>query len=340
MTLLVRLRERLARGIRHRVTLLGAMILAMLLASGMLAFTTNQNAFFLLFSLLLAAVMVSSFLNRLVLAGLAAEISLAPHPVAGEAVPVVLLLRNTKSFLGSYALEVRPEGARPMQIPVLGPGAQYRHEFLLTWPRRGKPAPLEVILETRFPFGFSVRRAHLRVEVPGVIYPSLEEKPGHREILERALVAESAGHAAEESEFSHLRQYQEGDPFRHIAWAATARQAAGEGPLVSAQVRTAATGWRLWLDGGSPYWEEAVQLAAYLVWNLHYKKREFVFAGPAEIPVNTAADTYTVLKLLAELDADPGCTLPNDSSLFVISYRPGFLPPPVGASDSPETRGR
>ena len=59
-------------------------MVALLFASGILALSTTQNVFFLLFSLLLGSSLISSFVNRLMLAGLVVKLELPEHPVAGE----------------------------------------------------------------------------------------------------------------------------------------------------------------------------------------------------------------------------------------------------------------
>jgi uncharacterized protein (DUF58 family) len=329
MTLLLRLRQRISEGFRHRVTLLGAMVLALLLSTGMLAFTTAQNAFFLLFSLLLASVMVSSFVNRLMLAGLTAEIELPPHAAAGNPLHVRFRLRNNKSWLASFALEViAPQGSR-FHLPLLSARGASSSAFSFQWPSRGRQAPMDFHLETRFPFGFSIRRAKVRVNVPGELYPPLTELPGHREVLEEILKRQRAERLSGAEEFSHLRGYQAGDAARQIAWAASARLAALEAPLVRVNTGESGAGLRIRLDLATPHFEAAVQLAAYLVWELQHRNEEFVFlSGHQEFPVLGPLDAYTVLKHLANVAADPSAAIPHDHAVYVLTYRPGFLPAP------------
>ncbi len=326
MTLLLRLRKKLSEGIRHRVTLLGAMVLALLLSSGLLAFTTSQNAFFLLFSLLLAAVMVSSFLNRLMLAGLRAELEMPPHPMASEFIPVCLILSNHKSWLASFALEIKTPQGRSLHLPVLPAGARFTGSFHHIWFLRGKPAALEFTLETRFPFGFSIRRTKLRVEVPGVIYPDMREQPGFAEVLEELVRRQTAARFGGNEEFSHLREYVAGDAARQIAWGASARRQVFEAPLVRVNMGEERAGLRIRLDLGTPYLESMVRLAAYLVWELQYKNLEFVFlVGGEEFAVGRAADAYTVLKYLATVMADPKAPIPHEPAVFLLSRRAGWL---------------
>ncbi len=327
MTLLLRLRQRIAQGIRHRVTLLGAMMLALLLASGMLAFTTSQNAFFLLFSLLLASILISSFINRLMLAGLTAEIEVPPHSMAGRELEVKLILRNGKSWLPSFALEAKLPTGASLHVPMLQARGAVALTFPQRWLVRGKPDPLTLDLQTRFPFGFSIRRTRIRVPVAQALYPSVDAEPGFDEVLKSLLRHTRRDSFAGSEEFSHLRNYIPGDPARHIAWSASARLPEFAQPLVRAHQSESGDRLRLRLDLHPYLFEQSVKLAAYLVWELQYENQEFVFySGADTFPVLATLDSYTVLKHLALVEPDATAPIPDDASAFLISCRLGALP--------------
>lgn len=324
MTLLLRLRQRIAQGIRHRVTLLGAMILALLFASGMLAFTTSQNAFFLLFSLLLASILISSFINRLMLAGLTAEMELPPHSMANRELDVKLILRNSKSWLPSFALEAKLPTGSSLHVPILHAHASVAMTFPYTWLTRGKPDPLTVDLQTRFPFGFSIRRTRIRIPIAQPLYPCVDGEPGFADALKQVLRQTRRDSFSGSEEFSHLRSYIPGDPARQIAWSASARLPEFAEPLVRAHQSESGDRLRLRLDLNPYLFEQSVKLAAYLVWELQYKNQEFVFLSGADtFPVLATLDSYTVLKHLALVEPDASAPIPDDASAYLISCRLG-----------------
>lgn len=337
MTLLLRLRQRIAQGIRHRVTLLGAMILALLLASGMLAFTTSQNAFFLLFSLLLASILISSFINRLMLAGLTAEIELPPHAMAHRELDLKLILRNGKSWLPSFALEAKLPNGSSLHVPMLQASSSVALSFPHRWLQRGKPDPLTVDLQTRFPFGFSIRRTRIRIPIAQALYPPVDAESGFEDAYKLLLRQTRHQSFAGSEEFSHLRLYVPGDPARHIAWSASARLPEFSAPLVRAHQSSSGDRLRLRLDLHPYLFEQSVKLAAYLVWELQYNNHEFVFfCGPDTFPVLSTLDSYTVLKHLALVEPDASATIPDEVSAFLISCRLGLASSAGPVSQHPQ----
>lgn len=337
MTLLLRLRQRIAQGIRHRVTLLGAMILALLLASGMLAFTTSQNAFFLLFSLLLASILISSFINRLMLAGLTAEIELPPHAMAHRELDLKLILRNGKSWLPSFALEAKLPNGSSLHVPMLQASSSVALSFPHRWLQRGKPDPLTVDLQTRFPFGFSIRRTRIRIPIAQALYPPVDAENGFADVYKLLLRQTRHQSFAGSEEFSHLRPYVPGDPARHIAWSASARLPEFSAPLVRAHHSSSGDRLRLRLDLHPYLFEQSVKLAAYLVWELQYNNHEFVFfSGPDTFPVLSTLDSYTVLKHLALVEPDASATIPDEVSAFLISCRLGLASAASPVSQHPQ----
>lgn len=306
------LRARIEEGIRHRVTPLGAMMLVLFFASGVLAFATGQNVFFLLFSLLLASILISSFINRLMLAGLEIKADLPEHACAGEPVHGALELNNTKAWVATFGLSIKGDGANELQVPVL----QGRAFVPWTWefPRRGKPGPATFELATRFPFGFSVRRVRVRVDFDRTILPPIAEADGFREILESLAAQADAARRLAGPEFSHLRDYVPGDSLRRIAWPATARRQA---PVVREHEEESEGHLLLAIDRGSPDFERLVHLAAYLVWELALRRIPFVFETDVPVRVEEERDAYRVLSWLALVQPDPASpAAPGDGRLL------------------------
>jgi uncharacterized protein (DUF58 family) len=326
--LLGKVRARIAEGIRHRITPLGAMMLTLLFSSGVLAVTTSQNVFFLLFSLLLASILISSFVNRLMLAGLELRLQLPAHATESTPARCILTMRNRKTWLDSFALELAvPNGAR-FHLPCVSAGAAAPLALEMSWPARGVPPPILVDVSTRFPFGFSIRRATVKVPVTEPLYPSIREREGFAAVLRSLESRAGLGAAAASQEFSHLRAYQPGDRQRDVAWRQSAR---GAGLMVRERMSHGEEQLRLWLDLGAVDAEKFIRLAAYLVWELHYKNCKFVLAWAGEeFSIRERADAYTVLKALALAPVRPNAAMPNDPSQFILSDRFGHLLLPNG----------
>ncbi len=325
-----RLLERWREGVRHKITPLGAMMVALLVASGTLALATAQNVFFLLFSLLLASILISSFVNRLMLAGLGLRFEVPAHPMAGEALPCILTIRNEKRWLSSFALEVVVPVGRRFHLPCVAGAGSAEVAVDVTWMRRGVPPPVTVELSTRFPFGFSVRKARVRATMTQAVYPSIAARPGFADVL-TTVRNYAGGRGAMEPEFSHLRDYVAGDDRRRIAWGKSAARL--DWIVRETQGLTEARP-RLWFDTGSPDFERLVELAAYLTWELCYQGMAFEFAvGHTVVSVMERSDAYTVLKLLAEIAPAP-IELPyDDQNLFILSLRDGLISLP-GATEA------
>lgn len=305
-----RIRERWQEGIRHRVTPLGAMILALLFASGILAFTTLQNVFFLLFSLLLGSILISSFVNRLMLAGLELRLDLPSHAMAGESVSATLFIHNTKTGLPSFALEILAPVNRRFYIPIVQSRGTSQLPVEVVWNHRGQPEPILVELSTRFPFGFSVRRTRVSVPVRGLLYPSIRPKPGFREELDRLVRLTQAAQRAGSEEPDQLRDYQPGDSWRQLAmrpsaragrWIVRTAQSAVEGALAFT------------IDPAAADFESTVNLAAYIVWELHAQQITFDLHLPDHIyRVDSPTAAYAALNALALTD---------------VGYFHGYAPP-------------
>ena len=318
-----RFRERWNEGIRHRITPLGAMIVALLLASGILAFATSQNVFFLLFSLLLASILISSFVNRLMLAGLGVHLELPLHPLAGEALPCVLTVENEKKWLASFALELSVPVGRRFHLPCVSAGGRASVAMDVTWERRGVPAPVTVELSTRFPFGFSLRKARVMAAMGRAIYPSILARPGFGEVLAAARMRAAGLSGSAEPEFSHLREYVAGDDRRRIAWG---KSASGPDWIVKQMSGRQEERLRLSFDLGSRDFELLVCLAAFLTWELCCQGVAFDFElGGAVVRVGERNDAYTVLRVLAEV-APKATEVPHyEQSIFLLSLRDGCL---------------
>src|SRR6202042_1361997 len=94
------------RRIRYRVTSGGALFMLALALTGAGAFLSGNNLLFLVFAAMLALILVSGFLSRLVLSGLELELLLPEHVSARVATPARIRLRNVKRLTSSFSIEL------------------------------------------------------------------------------------------------------------------------------------------------------------------------------------------------------------------------------------------
>jgi uncharacterized protein (DUF58 family) len=316
------------------------MMMVLLLSTGVLAFSTGQNVFFLLFSLIASSILLSSVVNRLMLAGLRLELELPEHVCAGQPVEVTLTLRNTKEWVTSFALDLQTGQGLRFSLPALEPLGRMSFRFAVVFPRRGYPAPEVIDLSTRFPFGFSKRITRVHVLASRPLYPSISPQQGFPAIVSGLRQSLASERASGSHDFSHLRDYQPGDSLKHVAWAASARRDA----LLVKSFNGEATGEALlYFDRSSPEFERLVDLAASIVWELHFQKDPFVFlSDEGRWPVRDTMEAYAVLRYLALVEALADESLnPHPFPVArsaVLSFRHGALALPDTPAPSAERR--
>ena len=302
-------------------------MLSLLFACGVLAFATGQNVFFLLLSLLLSSILISSFVNRLMLAGLELRLELPEHVMAGEPVAATLLVENQKIGLPSFALEIIAPVDRRLHIPVVGSRSTGELPVEAVWSQRGQPNPIVVTLSTRFPFGFSIRRTLVSVPVRGLVYPSIRPQPGFQSYVEQLCSPASGFNKTGQDEPDLLRDYEPGDDWRRLAMRPSAR--AGRW-IVRARNRAEDESLHFALDPRTPDWEATIDLAAYLIWELHARGVTFELHLPTmTLRVDSLAAAYQGLRLLAVLSREECASFCPPQSVPLLRFPPET--PPLAA---------
>ena len=128
------------------------------------AVNTGNNLLFLILACLLAGILISGVLSRIVLTGMELKFDLPEHIFAEQPVLAEVELRNEKQIWPSFSLRVigeRPKNKLPAQIlscPVFFPYiprlSAARQKVELRFPRRGVYRQDAFGIRTRFPFGF------------------------------------------------------------------------------------------------------------------------------------------------------------------------------------------
>jgi uncharacterized protein (DUF58 family) len=220
----------------------GGVFLVIIIVVGFAAWNTGNNLLFLVFSLLCSTLFVGWFAARASLRDLTVSARFPDHIFAGEAAPVIVILRNTKRLLPSFSILVEARGPsslltaqKPRRRKLFSKrllayftyvphhaAAEQRVDQL--FPERGHVLINGFELSTRFPFGFFRRRRRLRARnVDILVYPKPEVISDDLHLLpmyagRMASVRRGAGH-----DLFSLRDYQQQDDLRHIDWKATAR---------------------------------------------------------------------------------------------------------------------
>src|SRR6267142_4773026 len=219
----------------------GGVFLVIIVVVGFAAWNTGNNLLFLVFSLLCSTLFVGWVAARASLRDLNVSARFPDHIFAGEAAPVIVILRNTKRLLPSFSILVEargpslPSAQKPRRRKLFSKrllayftyvphhaAAEQRVDQL--FPERGHVLINGFELSTRFPFGFFRRRRRLRARnVDIIVYPKPEVIGDELHLLpmyagRTPSLRRGAGH-----DLFSLRDYQPQDDLRHVDWKATAR---------------------------------------------------------------------------------------------------------------------
>ena len=213
-------------GMHQRITRAGLLFTFVILLVGLAAFASANNLLFLLVAALLATLLISGFISRLGLAGLELDIELPEHIPARRKITAQLVLKNKKRWAPSFSLHLTgaPESGMTgsLYVPVLAGNSTLREPVELVFAERGLYRENAFFFTSRFPFGFTQRRAHVRLAREILVYPSIDPQPGFEEILsavagEIELAQRGRGH-----DFYRIRPYEVLESSRHVDWKATA----------------------------------------------------------------------------------------------------------------------
>lgn len=325
--ILNRVRAAIRRSVRYRITSGGALYFFAVLLVGFASFLTANNLLFLVFSAMLAILLVSGFLSRLMLSGLELELLLPNHVWARTAAPARLRLRNLKRFTPSFSIELSgqrsalseapPILTAPVYFPVV-PGLTTAEASVdVTFPHRGRHKENVFQIATRFPFGFLRKTTTLELQRETLVYPAPRPFPEAAEVLNRLEAGEvNAAARGTGHDFYRIRPYEPGDSARHIDWKSSARTSAAHVREFSREENTLV---EVILDrrteaGSSARFEMAVERCAFLISRLAetesgllFSAQGFTFAAAEE------DDFYVILKYLARVE--PLITVTSGASI-------------------------
>jgi uncharacterized protein (DUF58 family) len=318
----------LAYQIDYRLTRDGIIYLAAVFILVLAAVNTGNNLLFLILACLLAGILVSGVLSRVVLTGIELKFDLPDHIFAEQPVLAEIELRNAKQIWPSFSLRVVGESkkapaeilTRPVFFPYLPRSSATRQKVELRFPRRGVYRQDAFGIRTRFPFGFFEKTRRVESQIEIAVYPRVEPADQFYEVLpllsgEMASYFRGRGH-----ELHSLRDYLPTDSARFVDWKVTAkagrmmvREFAREDerrvmlvldpfmgpPRVESGERAAAE--------HAERFERAVAMTACIAWHFHEIRSVMQFRTDRFVtPMAPAAEMiYSALRELALIQPDP-----------------------------------
>jgi len=323
--------------IRYRITRGGLLFLLALLLTGAGAFLSANNLLFLVFSSMLALLLVSGFLSRLVLAGLELELALPEHVSAGTPTPAVVSLRNLKFLTPSFSIELTGRAdplnstpsilRKPVYFPLVPGRGKIESRIQVTFPRRGRHHDNLFVLSTKFPFGFLRKSARVALHRETIVYPSLEPLPETELLLEDVTGEVEGLRRGAGLDFYRIRPYETTDSARLVDWKSTAHTGDLQVREFSRDEQRAV---EIYLDRRAPqqsleWFERAVAQCAFLVWQLTDREIGVTLRSQNKaLTIPEDADVHAALRYLALVEPllVGGSELPerplDSSSLHVV----------------------
>src|SRR5260370_20344562 len=174
--------------IDYRLTREGLVYLGGVFVVAVAALNTGNNLLFMILASLLAGVLISGFLSRLVLSGVDVRLELPEHIFAGRPIMAIAELHNTKQTMPSFSVLLVSEDnqktekqtatkaapnilARPVYIPHVPHQQTGRQSVELPFPRRGIYRQEAPGVRTKFPFGFLQKTRRGDCETDAFAYP-------------------------------------------------------------------------------------------------------------------------------------------------------------------------
>lgn len=302
---------------RQQITLSGLIFTGATALVGLAAFASANNLLFLLLAALLATMLISGFVSRLGLAGLELHVQVPEHVAARRPVHGRLVVRNRKLLSPSFSVELsgsKESGLRDtLYFPMLPARTALEASVELLFERRGIHKDNTFYFGSRFPFGFTGRRASVRLEREVLVYPAIDGRPEFDEVFADISGQLEARQQGRGSEFYRIRPYEFLESARHVDWKASARTGELQVREFAREHEQAVTVF-FDLDGHvtAEWFESAVECCAYLVWRLHDRGTPLrVITQRFDKRIPEESGVYDVLRYLALVEPLLGAKLPH-----------------------------
>jgi uncharacterized protein (DUF58 family) len=348
--------------IDYKLTREGVVYIVGIFVVALAALNTGNNLLFMVLACLLAGMLISGLLSRVVLGGVDVRLELPEHIFAQRTILAIAELHNTKQWAPSFSVSLVSEDVpkdkkvapanpatrildRPVYFPHIPHRQTVRQNVELTFPRRGVYRQDALGLRTKFPFGFLQKTRRLNSAIEAIVYPRIQPTEEFYEVLPLVSGELESYQRGRGNDLYAIRDYQFNDSARHVDWKASARTGALQvkefarederrvmlvfDPYIGPQGTDAQAAERF---------ERAVTLCAGLAWHFYEinSVMEFRSAGFATPRISAGEIIYDILRYLASvtpLKQQPGKsfldTLGDSPDIFKIvltSHPRGSIP--------------
>lgn len=221
----------LAYQVDYRLTRDGTIYLAAVFILVLAAVNTGNNLLFLILACLLAGILISGVLSRVVLTGVDLKFDLPEHIFAEQPVLAEIELRNEKQAWPSFSLLVvggtkkTPSEilTRPVFFPYVPHLRAVRQKVELRFPHRGIYRQDAFGIRTRFPFGFFEKTRQVNSLIEITVYPRVEPADQFYEVLPLLSGEVASFYRGRGHELHSLREYRPTDSARSVDWKVSAK---------------------------------------------------------------------------------------------------------------------
>lgn len=317
-SLRARLLRRLRPPRRLRPTRAGWIFFAITFGVGFAAFNTGNNLLYLVFSLMLAFLVLSGVLSESALRGIRVRRRLPRELFAGRVAPVELQVTNEQSRVPAFAIvvedRIREEGDPPRAAGRtfalrIGAGETESRSYRFEPRHRGEVAFSGFVVFTRFPFGLFSKSLELDAPGHALVYPALEPVAVPPEFGSARDGGDAVpGRGSAGAEVTGLREYAPGDSVRRIHWRASLRRSellvreVESESEAEVEVRLRTRGAR----AGEGFERSVIDAASEAVAHLGARTRVALRTDDAVIPAGSgSAQRARILSLLARVKPSP-----------------------------------
>ena len=219
----------------------GAVYLMLIAVIAVAALNTGNNLLFIILASLLAGILVSGILSKIVLSNLELDFVLPDHVFAQQPMVSRVTLTNLKWLFPSFSVTVAgprqkkkkrgeppaEKGRRILDVPVYVPYVPRRSSVTqhveLSFPRRGRYTQEGFRVSSKFPFGFLLKAREVPLKQEILVLPSVQPTEEFYEILPLISGEVESYYKGRGHDLYAIRDFQEGDSARHVDWKASAK---------------------------------------------------------------------------------------------------------------------
>ena len=262
----------------------GLVFVLLSLAIGAAAVNTGNNILYLIFSTMLAMIVVSGLLSRRTLSGLSPRVEFPESLFAGVRNLCFVSVNNKKKRSPSLGIRFVLSGdgfPEASSYYFFIPPHSEVHSFVpVTFANRGLFTLKNLELQTRFPFSFFLKIRNFTPDQQVRVYPQIYRlSDDWIQRYTEGILFESP-FRGESHQLLHLRDYAPNDSSKRIHWKASAK---AEKFLVKEFLKEQGRELRIFFDcyarneGQAPAMERAISLSASIAYMLRRRGLEAVF---------------------------------------------------------------